>query len=127
MGLGVILAAALFSSASEIAAQIATDGPLNFKGYHEVRVDEDFAAAYIDGKPATITVITPVLVELRGNHIVVSLTKKAGLGWEAAWTGRHREHGVLMSGVKPTLNSDISGLPAYAIASRQVGRPARKK
>ena len=100
MGMGVILAAALFSSASETAARIATDGQLNFKGYHEVLVDENFAAAYIDGKPATITVITPALVELRGNHFVVMLTKKTARSWEASWTGRHREHGVLTPGFR---------------------------
>ncbi|GDX06443.1 hypothetical protein BSPA111_26520 [Buttiauxella sp. A111] len=127
MGMGVILAAALFSSASETAARIATDGQLNFKGYHEVRVDENFAAAYIDGKPATITVITPNFIELRGNHIVVSLTKKAELGWEATWTGRHREHGVLTPGLKRALNNDTAELLAYASTSRQVGGTTPKK
>lgn len=125
--LGAMMAGALFSSASAFAARIATDGPLNFQGYHEVHIDEDFKAAYIDGKSARITFINKNFIELHGNSIVVSLSKKPAGGWDATWTGTHREHGVLTPGMKPTSKSDAGQLPACAADHSQADGPCREQ
>lgn len=127
MGVGIIMAAALFSSASVMAARIATDGPLNFQGYHEVHVDEDFTDAYIDGKSASVTVINDNYVELHGNHIVVSLSKNGSGEWDASWTGKHREHGMLSAGMKPTSKSDAGQLPVCAPDHSQADGPCREE